>query len=524
MKQATTGTTQPIWTDTAPAPDFSPLTQETDADVCVVGAGIAGLTTAYLLSREGKSVVVLDQGTAGAGETGRTSAHLASAIDDLFIELERVHGQRGSHLAYASHAAAIDMIERIARDEAIDCDLARLDGYLFLAPSHKAELLDRELKAAHRAGFLEAHRVDDPGVPGAVPLGPCIRFPHQGRFHPMKFLNGLVRAIQRRGGRLFGHTHVNDVHGGDPTKSERCRATGDAGVGVNASAVVVATNVPSPINDWMGVYLKQAPYRTYLIALEIPAGSVKDALFWDTGDPYHYVRVQRKDDGREVLLVGGEDHKVGQTGEADAPFMRLETWAREHFPSVGRVTYRWSGQVQEPADGVAFIGRAPTAKPNVYVITGDSGMGLTHGTLGAMLVTDLIMGRRNEWEDLYMPTRRSLKAAGEFTRQTLNMVGQYAELVTPGEVKSEDQIRPGTGAVLRDGLKKVAVYRDEAGGVHKCSANCTHLGCIVQWNNVEKSWDCPCHGSRFAAEDGRPLIGPAVSPLAGVGAGQRQEA
>jgi Rieske Fe-S protein len=236
----------------------------------------------------------------------------------------------------------------------------------------------------------------------------------------------------------------------------------------------------------------------------VPREQLTDALYWDNVDPYHYVRLEN-----EVLIVGGEDHKTGQ-GPTDDPFAKLEVWAREKFPMCRDVKYRWSGQVQEPADGVAFIGKAPTAKENVYVITGDSGMGLTHGTLGAMLITDLIMNRPNSWAKIYDPSRKQTNT--EFVKENVNAVATFVDYLTPGEIKSEDELQPGEGALMRKGLGKLAVYRDDAGTVHKCSATCTHLGCVVSWNKIEKSWDCPCHGSRFDPV-GKVLMGPAIDDL-----------
>jgi glycine/D-amino acid oxidase-like deaminating enzyme/nitrite reductase/ring-hydroxylating ferredoxin subunit len=501
------GATRPGWYEGISIPQYpQPPRGESRADVCVVGAGIAGLTTAYLLAGEGKKVVVLDEGPIGSGQTGRTSAHLASAIDDRFQEIERLLGLEASRVQYESHAAAIDRIERIARDERIDCDFKRLNAYLFPLPTDPPDILEKELAAAHRAGFGDCEIASRVTLAG-YETGPCIRFGNQARFHPLKYLVGLAKAFEKRGGKIYTGCRVKDVQGTDPKKKQPARATIDDGAAtVLADAIVVATNTPAPINDWFGIYTKQAPYRTYVVAMEVPVGSVTDALYWDTGDPYHYVRLEADD----LLLVGGEDHKTGHGPQGSQPFDRLVAWTKEKFPMAGAVKYRWSGQVQEPADGVAFIGRALTANENVYVITGDSGMGLTHGTLGAILLTDLIMGRPNKWEKTYDPGRKQLNA--EFMKENADAAAQYKDLVTPGQIRSSDELNSGEGAVMRDGLSKVAVFKDDAGQVHKHSAICTHLGCVVQWNEIEKSWDCPCHGSRFDAF-GKVVMGPAIDDL-----------
>ena len=513
------GATTSNWYDTVRPPTYGPPPRTLRVDVCVVGAGIAGLTTAYLLAKEGKKVAVLDEGGVGSGQSGRTSAHLASAIDDRFAEVQKIHGPQGSKLAYESHAAAIDRIEKIVAEETIDCDFKRVDGYLFSLPTDEPDLLDRELEAAKRAGFDDAKKFDKIVLCG-YETGPCLCFPRQARFQPLKYLAALAKAIEKLDGKIHGGCRVKDVRGADPEKHQPARAQIDDGPGeVLADAIVVATNTPAPINDWMGIYTKQASYRTYMIGATVPKGSVDDALYWDTGDPYHYVRLE-SDKGRggdfDLLLVGGEDHKTGQFPKDGAPFMSLEKWAREKFPMVRDVTARWSGQVQEPDDYVAFIGRATAhAKENVFVATGDSGMGLTHGTIAGILITDLVMGRPNPWEKLYNPARKMSPLNKDFISENLNVVAQYKELVTRGDVKSVDDIASGEGAVMREGLKKVAVYRDEGGAVHKCSALCTHLGCVVEWNHIEKSWDCPCHGSRFDP-NGKVLMGPAIDDLGAV--------
>ena len=503
------GASVPVWFQDVEIPRYSPP-RGGKADICVVGAGIAGLTAAYLLLGQGKSVIIADEGTIGSGQTGRTSAHLSSVIDDRFQTIEKELGAETSRIAYRSHATAIEMIEKIIEDEAIDCDFKRLNGYLFPVASDSPDFLDKELAAAKRAGFTDCEKAVRITLCGRE-MGPCLRFGGQARFHPLKYLIGLARAIERRGGKIHSGCRVKDVQGSDPKTHESARAVIDDGPDVIlADAIIVATNTPSPINDWMGIYTKQASYRSYIIGAGIPRGSVTDALYWDNADPYHYVRVDSIG-GADVLLIGGEDHKTGQFPKEGVPFERLIAWGREHFPMIGEVKYRWSGQVQEPSDGIAFIGVAPTAGENVYVITGDSGMGLTHGTLGAILISDLIAGRKNEWAAVYDPSRKQMNA--EFFAENANALATFKEYVTPGEIGSVDELQPGQGAIIREGLTKLAVCRDDAGAVHKRSAVCTHLGCLVEWNPVEKTWDCPCHGSRFAV-DGEVIIGPAIDGLA----------
>jgi nitrite reductase/ring-hydroxylating ferredoxin subunit len=280
-----------------------------------------------------------------------------------------------------------------------------------------------------------------------------------------------------------------------------------------ADAVVVATN--SPVNDLVAIHTKQAAYQTYVIGARVPKGSVTKALYWDTPDPYHYLRIETVGKGAnayDVLIVGGEDHKTGQEDDANRRFGILERWTRQRFPMIESIEYRWSGEVLEPIDGLAFIGRNPLDEPNVFIATGDSGNGMTHGTIAGILITDLIMGRENEWAELYEPARKTLRALPEFARENLNVAMEYTGLVTPGEVDSIDEIKPSKGAIIRRGLTKVAAYKDEQGEVHERSAICRHLGCVVDWNTLESTWDCPCHGSRYDAY-GHVIQGPANSDL-----------
>jgi glycine/D-amino acid oxidase-like deaminating enzyme/nitrite reductase/ring-hydroxylating ferredoxin subunit len=504
--QASSGSTISVWAATETTPSRSFLKEDLRADVCVVGAGIAGMTTAYLLARAGKTVVVLDDGPIGGGMTGRTTAHLVTALDDRYFELERLHGEAGARLAAESHAASIDRIESIVKEEKIDCEFERLDGYLFVPPGESKKILERELEAVHRTGLTNIEMVERAPMK-SFDTGKALRFPRQAQFHPLKYLSGLARAIERDGGRIYNQTHASKIEGGEPARIETV-----AGHTVDADAVVVATN--TPVNDLFAIHTKQAAYLTYVIGARVPKDSVTRALYWDTPDPYHYVRIESAD-GHDVLISGGEDHKSGQKDDANRRFAALERWTRARFPMMTEIEYRWSGEVFEPIDGLAFIGRNPLDADNVFIATGDSGNGMTHGTIAGMLITDLIMGKANEWAKLYDPSRKTLSAAGEFVKENLNVAEQYSDLVMPGEVDSTDEIKPESGAVVRRGLKKIAAYKDKDGAVNELSAVCPHLGCIVDWNSLEKTWDCPCHGSRFDAL-GQVIMGPANSDLSPV--------
>ena len=487
-------------------PLFKTLAGDQTTEVCVVGAGIAGLTIAYVLAKRGRRVVVLDRERLGLGETGLTSAHLSNALDEHYFELERLHGARGARLAAESHGQAIDLIESIVAEEGIECEFRRTDGYLFLTPDQDLDLLTRELDAAHRAGLNQTRLLPKAPV-GFFDSGPCLHYPRQATFHPIKYINGLADAVERLGGRIYTHSEVTEAKGGRPA-----HVTTAAGFTVSCDAVVVATD--APFNGGMKIHAKNAAYRSYLIGVPVPPEVAGDILLWDTASPYHYVNfVKEPVTGRDVMLVGGEDHRTGQDVEPESHFRRLSEWVRDRLDLDPRYTTRWSGQIMEPLDGLAYIGRNPNDPENVFIVTGDSGHGLTHGTIAGMMIPDLIEGRGHAWQSLYDPSRLHVRSLGTFIKEAVHSSAPYGDWLSDGDVASTADIEAGEGAVIRDGLKKIAVYKDDHGRTHSCSAVCTHLGGIVRWNPSEKTWDCPCHGSRFD-RFGQVLNGPATAELA----------
>jgi glycine/D-amino acid oxidase-like deaminating enzyme len=386
-----------IWFDNASMPAFPALDGDTTADVCVIGAGIAGLTTAYMLLREGKSVVVIDSAGIGAGETGRSTAHMFPP-DERFSELERGFGAVKAALVADSYRRATDCVESIIRVEQIDCEFERLDGYLFNPHGQWNAVLESEYAVTSRFG-LDVRRLER--VPGLqFDTGPCLRFARQAQFHPLKYLAGLARAIVTLGGRIHDHTRALDVGGDAASQTVRCEQGA-----ITAGAVVIATNVP--FIDRFVKHGMQESYRSYVLGLRVPKDALPRALLWDTGKPYYYVRLAsaRPDANYELLVVGGQDHKDAASPPAQQRYDEIEAWARARFPIAGQVDYAWSGQVMEPGDGIALLGRNPLDEGNVFIITGDSGNGMTHCTAGAILVTDQILGRTNRWSALYSPDR-----------------------------------------------------------------------------------------------------------------------
>ncbi|MBC7383377.1 MAG: FAD-dependent oxidoreductase [Bacteroidia bacterium] len=487
--------------------EFESLNADIETDVVIVGAGIAGLSVAYQLVQSGKKVVVVEDGFVGSGETGRTTAHLTNALDDRYYRLNKVFGEEKAKLIAKSHTDAIDFIEHVVQKENIKCDFTRLNGYLFLHPSDKTESINKEFEAAKNAG-IDVEKLQN--VPGILnEKGECVEFKNQAQFHPLKYLNGLCKAILDKGGKIYTQTHAKDING-DGIK------TGD-GFTIKAGYIVVATN--APVNSKYILPMKQFAYRTYVIGAKIKKDSIPMALWWDTGDhnanasipPYHYVRIQPMNDEFDLLICGGEDHA---TGLADAEkiaeeqrYKLLENWARERFP-MEEVIYHWSGQVMEPIDCMAYIGKNPMDKDNIFIVTGDSGNGMTHGSLAGMLISDLINGKENIYENIYDPSRMKLRGIGVFFKEFVGGLFSYLQNKSSDTIKDISELSKDEGKIFEWQGKKCGIYRDKDDYLHIVDAECTHLKCIIKWNNDEKSWDCPCHGSRFTP-DGKVINGPA---------------
>ena len=503
------GESVPLWMDKVRMPAFNALKRHLRVDVCIVGGGMAGLTTAYHLLLEGKTVCILEGYEVGSGQSCRTTAQVTSVLDYRYYELEKIHGLEGARLAAISHQTAIENWRNVIEKEQFDCEAESVNAYLFDADDKTGrktgQNLDIELQAAHRADLMNVYRVNQVPIDSFDPV-PALCFPKQLQFHPTKLLAALAKNIFNNGGKIFTHTHVTEIKGGKTAK-----VTTKDGFTVRCKSIVVATN--TPINDIIAVHTKQAPYRSYVIGFRVPKGSVPRGLYFDTLDPYHYIRVENDESSLfDLILTGGEDHKTGQNEEPLACYRMLEEWARERFPQAGEVVYKWSGQVMEPVDGLAFIGKNPLDSENVYIITGHSGTGMTYSMISGRLITDLIMGHANPFAKLYDPARISLRATNNFFKENLNVLAQYKDWFTGEPESNLDEVRQNEGLVIRHGSKLVAAYRDEKGNLEMYSAICPHLGGVVRWNQAEKSWDCPCHGSRFDCH-GEVMEGPANRDL-----------
>ena len=492
-----------LWIDTTPATNYPPLRGENMADVAIVGGGITGITAAYLLANAGKTVILVEKGRIAMSETGHTTAHIVDGTDADYRDLIRDHGEEGVRMSTEAIRSAIALIQSLVEDLGIDCGFKAVDGYLYTEDKAERESLKEEIELLRRA-VIETEWVDE--VPLPFPTAGGLRYRNLYTFHIRQYLLALAAEAVKRGAVIRENSLVTDIESAD--KNGRCTVKTAEG-SMFARHVLLATHVP--INDRGTLWTKMYETRTYVVTAKIPPGRVEDALFWDTEDPYHYTRLLETESGL-FLIVGGEDRDVGHGENDESRYEALEEYCRERF-GVRAFSHRWSGQINEPADGLPFIGESSHGK-NVWMSTGYSGTGMTNGTLAAMLLSDFALGRENPYAKLYDPSRKSVRSILEnvVTKATA-FPKRMIETVTHRDVeaKSLDEVQEGEGMIVSIGDDKLAAARI-GGELHLLDPTCTHMGCTVNWNAAEKSWDCPCHGSRFDTR-GEVLNGPATKGL-----------
>jgi glycine/D-amino acid oxidase-like deaminating enzyme/nitrite reductase/ring-hydroxylating ferredoxin subunit len=498
----------PFWIESGRIRRFPGLQKNTNVDVLVVGAGVTGITTTYLLKEVGLTVVLLERERVASIDTGHTTAHLTYITDVELQELAHNFGNDHAQAAWEAGAAAIDEIERIVQDEKIECEFTRVPAYVHVrvdgSSRKEVSRLKKEASLATKLGF-------DATYLNSVPYFnlPGVRFANQAKFHPTRYLRALLGKVVANGSRVFETSAATAFD----RKNRRVKANGHW---IGFDRLVMATNNPlvglAGITSATLLQTKLSLYTSYALGARLRSGTVPEALFWDTREPYDYLRVDRHR-SFDYLIYGGEDHKTGQKKKTQSAYARLRARLKNIIPEA-RVDHRWSGQIISTADGLPYIGENVERQ---FIATGYCGNGITFGTVAAIMARDWVTGRKNPWVDLFAVDRKKIKGATwNYLRENKDYpYYMIKDRITRPEAESVRELKRGEGMVVGSRGRKVAAFRDHNGEVHRLSPVCPHLGCHVSWNSAESTWDCPCHGSRFKPT-GEVIAGPAEEELSAV--------
>jgi glycine/D-amino acid oxidase-like deaminating enzyme/nitrite reductase/ring-hydroxylating ferredoxin subunit len=488
-----------IWKDKAEETSFAPLRNDITVDVAIVGGGITGLTAAYILSKAGKKVAVLEARKIGEGATGSSTGNLYCTIGSPGLHnVKSKFNEEKIKEVVESRAAAVDFIETVITDLSIQCDFKRVPWTLFAESEAGKSFVEKERKAAEEAGLTVTQNF---AIPIEVETGFTIK--KQAQFNPLEYVKALSKKIKSHDCSIYELTKVNDV-----TEGDTCTVS-TAGGKVTASQVIMATHSPKGV---YAVHMNMGPYREYAVGVTLNGNYPSDGVWWDMLGQEHYSMRTYETSKGKILMVLGEMHKVGQKENNHECYDNLEKFLRERF-DVASVEFKWSAQQFKAADGIPYIGLS-SGNAKTYIATGFSADGLTYGTLASMIISDEILGKENKWSKTYDASRITpLASAKEFIKENVNVAFEFVkDRFTKDDAKEFGEVANGEGKVMEVDGKKCGVHRDSTGKLHVVSAICTHMGCINHWNEVEQSWDCPCHGSRFSI-DGEVLEGPAYAAL-----------
>ena len=484
-----------LWLDTTPDTNFPAMPEGLTVDVAIVGGGIVGLTAATLLKEAGKTVAVIEAASIVQGVTGHTTAKVTSLHTLIYDHIINNFGEEKARAYADANQAAIEFIADTVERKQIDCDFTRTQAYTYTQAADEVEQLRSEADAAAKLGLpVTLTRT----TPLPFPVQAAVRFDNQAQFHPRKYLLALGAELPGNGCHIFEQTRVLEITQGEP-----CEVVTQHGT-IQARDVIIASHFP--LNDKALYTSRLHPHRSYVLAVRVEEPTPPGMFI--RSDSAYSIRTHPHPDG-ELLLIGGEGHKTGEGGDTIARYQRLEEWARRHW-TVKSVEYRWSTQDNRTIDRVPYVGRAYPQDKHIFVATGFGGWGMTNGTASAHVLRDLVLGQENPWTQLYDPHRINLTGTAQFVKENINVAVHLVGDRRPDD--SADTVAPGEGKVVQTEQGNVALYRDENGTEHRLSPLCPHMGCYVQWNPAEKSWDCPCHGSRFSCE-GKVIQGPAVGDM-----------
>ena len=469
-------------------------------DILIVGGGITGLSAGFLLQKAGKSCVIIDSYEIGFGTSGGTTAHLNTLLDTTYYQIANDFGEDNAQLVASGAREALDLIQNVVKELAIDCNYSKQPAFLFSQNADETKELDKILEASRRAGLDIAY---SDTIPVPVPMEKALVIQQQAQFHPVQYMYALAKAFESAGGILLQHCHFTDSKKGDIIEAFTSMGT------IKAKNLVYATHIPPGINL---LSLRCAPYRSYAIAVKLTDNNYPDGLCYDLEDPYHYYRTQEIE-GEQFLIAGGEDHKTGHQENTEACFLKLEAYVQKYY-SVEKTAFKWSSQYFEPADGLPYIGKMPGEADNVLVASGFSGNGMTYGTLSAIILSDLLIAGTSRYEKLFSPSRiKPVAGFTNFVKENADVAKEFVSgWFSTSSIEGLSDLAKGEAKVVKYEGKKIGLYKDEEGNLHAVNPVCTHAKCIVSWNTAEHTWDCPCHGGRFTPE-GKVLTGPPTRDL-----------
>lgn len=490
-----------LWKKEIHKPYFAALSSSIQVDVAIIGGGITGITAGYLLAKAGKRVAVLESMSVGGGTTGSSTGNLYALVDEMLHKIAWGFGEQTMKEVVASRTAAVEQIRKLVSEHGIDCDLQPCAWHLLAEQAQDNDIIKKEYEACVAAG-LSAQLTETADVP--FEISAALRVDGQAQFNPVKYMQQLAEKAQEAGCLIYEQTKVLEIEEGDVNTLQTL-----PGFTVEAAHVIHATHTTKGI---MMIQTFLGPYREYALTAKLKSGNYPQGTFWTFNHPHHHsMRSYTDENGDQCLLVLGNPHKVGQKDDNQECLKALAQYVRERF-DVAFFQHQWGAQHYKSADGLPYIGKASDA--NIYMATGFSTDGLVYGTLSAMILTDLILGQENQWAKIYDPSRHTpLQSAKRFIKENINVAGQYIkDIVFKPDVSELAEIGNDQAKMIEIDGEKYGAYRDKLGLIHIVSAVCTHMKCTVNWNSFERSWDCPCHGSRFNY-DGKVIEGCAIRDL-----------